>query len=83
MITTHAAYSQLKEIAEKEKTSIHIVLANELERQRKEKKFETLTELTKDMHLYPDLHGEWVGFPHIQPYKIHCKLLTYLLILKK
>ncbi|EJD00891.1 Pentulose kinase [Fomitiporia mediterranea MF3/22] len=57
MITTHAAYPQLKEIAENEKTSIHIVLANELERQRKEKGFETLTELTKDMHLYPDLHG--------------------------
>ncbi|KAL5508501.1 hypothetical protein ACEPAH_6120 [Sanghuangporus vaninii] len=57
MITTHPAYKELQEIAEKEKTSIHTVLANELERQRKEKGLESLTELTKDMHLYPDLHG--------------------------
>ena len=34
------------------------VLADELERLRKEKKAESLTELTKDIHFYPDLHGQ-------------------------
>lgn len=34
------------------------VLANELEKLRQEKGVDTLTELTKNMHLYPDLHGK-------------------------
>ena len=79
MITTHPAYPQLKEIAEREKKSIHIgklkpdslfivsegwlsnmytVLAEELEKLRQKVGAETLTEVTKDMHLYPDLHGK-------------------------
>ncbi|THH11285.1 hypothetical protein EW145_g762 [Phellinidium pouzarii] len=57
MITTHSAYPQLLELAEKENTSIHLVLANQLEKLRQEKGVETLTELTKDLHFYPDLHG--------------------------
>ncbi|KAI5122182.1 hypothetical protein M0805_007079 [Coniferiporia weirii] len=57
MITTHPAYPQLLEIAKKENTSIHTVLANQLEKLRQEKGVETLTELTKHLHFYPDLHG--------------------------
>ncbi|KAH8105005.1 Pentulose kinase [Phellopilus nigrolimitatus] len=57
MITTHPAYPQLQEIAKEEKTSIHVVLADQLEKLRKEAGVETLTELTKHLHLYPDLHG--------------------------
>ncbi|TFK85067.1 Pentulose kinase [Polyporus arcularius HHB13444] len=57
MITTHPAYGRLKEVAEQRKTNIHQVLADELERLRKEKGAESLTELTKDLHFYPDLHG--------------------------
>ena len=36
---------------------ITLVLHDELERLREEKKAENLTELTKDLHFYPDLHG--------------------------
>ena len=33
------------------------VLHDELEKLKKEKNVESFTELTKDMHFYPDLHG--------------------------
>ena len=35
----------------------HTVLLDELEKIRKEEGAESLTEVTKDMHMYPDLHG--------------------------
>ncbi|EKM59553.1 uncharacterized protein PHACADRAFT_137471 [Phanerochaete carnosa HHB-10118-sp] len=57
MIKTHPAYNQLKEIAEERKTNIHTVLHDELEKLRQEAQVESFTELTKDMHMYPDLHG--------------------------
>lgn len=57
MIKTHPAYNQLKEIAEERKTNIHAVLHDELEKLRQEAQVESFTELTKDMHMYPDLHG--------------------------
>ncbi|KAJ3536076.1 hypothetical protein NM688_g6884 [Phlebia brevispora] len=57
MITTHPAYPKLKALAEDRKTSIHEVLHDELEKLRVEEKAESLTEVTKDMHFYPDLHG--------------------------
>ncbi|KAI1785344.1 Pentulose kinase [Ganoderma leucocontextum] len=57
MITTHSAYPRLKELAQQRDTNIHDVLHDELERLREEKKAENLTELTKDLHFYPDLHG--------------------------
>lgn len=65
MITTHPAYAELKSIAEERKVKIHVVLAETLEDLRLEaakasgKSAEdyTLTELTKDIHFYPDLHG--------------------------
>jgi hypothetical protein len=33
------------------------VLHDELEKLRQEAQVESFTELTKDMHMYPDLHG--------------------------
>ncbi|KZT12662.1 Pentulose kinase [Laetiporus sulphureus 93-53] len=57
MITTHPAYPRLKQIAEEQKTNIHEVLQNELNKLCEENGVETWTELTKDMHFYPDLHG--------------------------
>ncbi|KAI0334932.1 Pentulose kinase [Cubamyces sp. BRFM 1775] len=57
MITTHPAYPRLKELAEKQKKNIHEVLQAELEKLRVEEKVDNLTELTKDLHFYPDLHG--------------------------
>ncbi|KAF8304941.1 Pentulose kinase [Clavulina sp. PMI_390] len=65
IITTHPAYPELKKLAEDRKVKIHVVLADLLEELRLEaakeakKSFEafSLTELTKDLHIYPDLHG--------------------------
>ncbi|KAH9894101.1 Pentulose kinase [Cubamyces lactineus] len=57
MITTHPAYPRLKELAEKQNKNIHEVLQAELEKLRVEEKVDNLTELTKDLHFYPDLHG--------------------------
>jgi sugar (pentulose or hexulose) kinase len=37
---------------------VRLVLEKLLERLREEKGVESVTELTKDMHFYPDLHGE-------------------------
>ncbi|KAI0922037.1 hypothetical protein AcW1_004143 [Taiwanofungus camphoratus] len=57
MITTHPAYPKLLELAEERKADIHEVLHDELEKLCLEAKVESWTELTKDMHFYPDLHG--------------------------
>ncbi|KIY46272.1 Pentulose kinase [Fistulina hepatica ATCC 64428] len=57
MITTHHAYPQLKALAEKENKNIHAVLGELIEQRRAEEGAETVTELTKDIHLYPDFHG--------------------------
>ncbi|KAI0699834.1 Pentulose kinase [Cytidiella melzeri] len=57
MIKTHPAYPKLTELAEQQQVSIHNVLHDELEKLRKENGAESFTELTKDMHFYPDLHG--------------------------
>jgi len=57
VLTTHPAYSKLVELAKKEKSNIHSVLQELLEKLRVEKKAESLTELTKDVHFYPDFHG--------------------------
>ncbi|KDQ12706.1 hypothetical protein BOTBODRAFT_176136 [Botryobasidium botryosum FD-172 SS1] len=56
-ITTHPAYPTLKERAQAENTSIHKILADTLEQMRVDAGVETLTELSKDLHMYPDLHG--------------------------
>ncbi|KAI0346965.1 Pentulose kinase [Trametopsis cervina] len=57
MIKTHPAYPQLTKLAAEQQTSIHTVLHDELEKLRVENGVDSFTELTKDMHFYPDLHG--------------------------
>lgn len=58
MITTHPAYLALKKLAGEAQKPIHIILGETLETLREEAGMETLTELTKDIHFYPDLHGK-------------------------
>ena len=72
MITTHPAYPELREISQKTGKNVHILLEGKLEELRKEaaekkaaklgKKASDiefgLTELTKDLHFYPDFHGK-------------------------
>ncbi|KAH8829742.1 Pentulose kinase [Flagelloscypha sp. PMI_526] len=57
MITTHPAYNRLVEIGKKEDKNIHTVLSDILEKLQKEEGASSFTELTKDIHFYPDLHG--------------------------
>ena len=58
MITTHPAYPALKKQAGEAQKPIHIILGETLETLREEAGIPTLTELTKDIHFYPDLHGK-------------------------
>ncbi|KAF8319228.1 Pentulose kinase [Cantharellus anzutake] len=71
VITNHPAYPELVEISRKTGKNIHVILEEklvELQREAAEKKAARLgkkveeidfglTELTKDLHFYPDLHG--------------------------
>lgn len=56
-IKSHPAYNELKKLADDQKTNIHSILHDELEKLRVQADVESFTELTKDMHFYPDLHG--------------------------
>lgn len=57
ILTTHAAYPRLVEQAKQKGVNIHVLLAEILENQKTESGAESWTEVTKDMHMYPDLHG--------------------------
>ncbi|KAG8745419.1 hypothetical protein FRC10_008129 [Ceratobasidium sp. 414] len=57
VLTTHPAYARLESLAKEQQKSVHVVLAERLEALRQEAGVESLTELTKDIHFYPDLHG--------------------------
>ncbi|KAF8833888.1 actin-like ATPase domain-containing protein [Paxillus ammoniavirescens] len=61
VITTHTAYPELKEKAREEQKNIHqgqtALLLELLEKLRQESHVESFTELTKDIHFYPDFHG--------------------------
>ncbi|KAJ7067904.1 hypothetical protein C8F01DRAFT_1333607 [Mycena amicta] len=57
VLTTHPAYNSLVDAGKEQNKSIYAILTETLEKLRVEEGVETLTELTKDMHLYPDFHG--------------------------
>jgi len=57
MITTHPAYDELKKLADEQKTNIFDVLHDTLEDLKKDASTKSSTYLTKDLHFYPDLHG--------------------------
>ena len=57
MLTTHPAYTRLQELAKEQQKSVHVVLAERLESLRVGAGVQSLVELTKDVHFYPDLHG--------------------------
>lgn len=57
MLTTHPAYTRLQDLAKEQQKSVHLVLAERLESLRVEAGVQSLVELTKDIHFYPDLHG--------------------------
>ncbi|KAJ3567746.1 hypothetical protein NP233_g6162 [Leucocoprinus birnbaumii] len=57
MLTTHPAYSKLEQVAKEKQQNKHEVLEELLEQLRSESGASSLTELTKDLHIYPDFHG--------------------------
>ncbi|KAG8924126.1 hypothetical protein FRC01_011908 [Tulasnella sp. 417] len=61
VINSHPACGALQEKARQEGTNVYSVLATELQRLRSEASRdgfeESLTGLTKDIHMYPDFHG--------------------------
>ncbi|KAJ6516316.1 Pentulose kinase [Mycena sanguinolenta] len=57
MLTTHPAYAELQSRAKAQNQNIFTVLTSLLEKLRVEADAASLTELTLDLHLYPDLHG--------------------------
>ncbi|KAJ7672852.1 FGGY family of carbohydrate kinase [Mycena rosella] len=57
MLTTHPAYPKLVEQGKAQGKSIFVVLQDLLEKLRAEENVASFTELMKDVHLYPDFHG--------------------------
>ncbi|KAJ7087257.1 hypothetical protein B0H15DRAFT_983301 [Mycena belliarum] len=57
MLTTHPAHSKLVEQGKAEGKNIFVVLHDLLEKLRDEEKVASFTELMKDVHMYPDFHG--------------------------
>ncbi|OCH85450.1 hypothetical protein OBBRIDRAFT_838957 [Obba rivulosa] len=61
--TSTSGFRRLQELAEERGISIHEVLHDELERLSAERHADSWTELLKDMHFYPDLHGDSHSMP--------------------
>jgi hypothetical protein len=73
ILTTHPAYPQLVDLGKEQQKNIHTglfifrfiinynngsaVLLEILDKLRVREDVESLTELTRDMHMYPDFHG--------------------------
>ncbi|GMK53890.1 hypothetical protein CspeluHIS016_0104760 [Cutaneotrichosporon spelunceum] len=57
VMTTHAAYPRLLELSKKTDKSIYELLGEQLDKMQKDEKAPTRVHLTKDLHFYPDLHG--------------------------
>ena len=57
MVETHPAFPKLKQMAEEKGTNHFVLLTELLDEMVKEKKVPFMSYLTRDMYLYPDLHG--------------------------
>ncbi|KAJ7725096.1 FGGY family of carbohydrate kinase [Mycena metata] len=57
ILTNHPAYPLLQEQAKAEGKSIFVVLQDILDKLRDEENAASFTELLKDVHMYPDFHG--------------------------
>ncbi|KAJ7762793.1 FGGY family of carbohydrate kinase [Mycena maculata] len=57
MLTTHPAYPKLLEQGKAQGKNIFVVLQDLLDKLREEEKVASFTEMMKDVHLYPDFHG--------------------------
>ncbi|KAJ7831822.1 hypothetical protein B0H14DRAFT_3463771 [Mycena olivaceomarginata] len=57
ILTPHPAYPELQERAKAQGKNIFVVLGDLLEKLRATEGVATLTQLLKDVHMYPDFHG--------------------------
>ncbi|KIM42840.1 hypothetical protein M413DRAFT_444492 [Hebeloma cylindrosporum] len=57
ILTNHPAYPELVKIGKEKQKNIHAILQDILDSLQAEQGLESLLELTKDLHMYPDLHG--------------------------
>lgn len=57
MLTSHPAYPLLEQQAAAAKKPVHTILTETLDAIRTEEGARSLTELTRHLHFYPDLHG--------------------------
>ncbi|KAJ6627391.1 FGGY family of carbohydrate kinase [Mycena sp. CBHHK59/15] len=57
MLTTHPAYPKLIEQGKAQGRNLFVVLQDLLEKLRAEEEVDSLTEMMKDVHMYPDFHG--------------------------
>ena len=57
MIESHPAWTKLQVLAEEKKTNHFVLLAKMLEELKAEQKAPFYTYLTRNLFLYPDLHG--------------------------
>uniref|UniRef100_A0A8H7XZA8 Pentulose kinase n=1 Tax=Psilocybe cubensis TaxID=181762 RepID=A0A8H7XZA8_PSICU len=57
VLTNHPAYPEAVKIGKEEGKNVHTLIQERLERLRTTYKVDTFTELTKDLHIYPDFHG--------------------------
>lgn len=64
MVDTHPAAERLKQMAKERGTSHFALLTEILERMVQEKGAPFMSYLTRDMYLYPDLHGS-SHFPRV------------------
>lgn len=58
MIDTHPASAKLKQLAKEQGTNHFSLLTEILQNMAKERNVPFMSYLTKDIQLYPDLHGE-------------------------
>jgi hypothetical protein len=68
MITEHHAYNELKELCEQRGEVMYDVLHDLLLDLQEQRGVSSFTELTKDLHFYPDLHGRSSSYISV-PYK--------------
>jgi ribulose kinase len=61
MLETHPAWNKLLSISKDKGVNHFVYLGELLDELVKEQKAPFLTYLTKDLHIYPDLHGEFTS----------------------
>ncbi|OWF34919.1 FGGY carbohydrate kinase domain-containing protein-like [Mizuhopecten yessoensis] len=57
IVQSHPAYQEVKTAAQERNIHEHDVLNELLEKQAKQKNLQSLSELTRDLHIWPDFHG--------------------------